>query len=40
MYGKAVTEGFQGYVEVPGSVLPHDSRYNKIANMMKHWTAY
>lgn len=25
---------------MPGSLLPHDSRYNKIANMMKHWTAY
>jgi beta-glucosidase-like glycosyl hydrolase len=34
-YGKAVTEGFQGAVPVPGSILPHDSRYTKIANMMK-----
>ena len=38
-YGKAVTEGFQG-AKVARSPVPHDPRYVKIANMMKHWTAY
>ena len=35
-YGKAVTIGFQGAQAVNSSVLPHDPRYVKIANMMKH----
>ena len=39
-YGKAITEGFQGIAVHPGSPMPVDHRFVKVANMMKHWTAY
>jgi pre-mRNA-splicing factor SYF2/beta-D-xylosidase 4 len=39
-YGKAITEGFQGTAAHPSSPMPVDRRFVKVANMMKHWTAY
>lgn len=40
MFGVAMTNGMTGKGPPSVAGVPHDNRTLKVANMMKHWTAY